>query len=77
MKTFRTCGLIESRSTEKFINNIVNFSARTNVNYTQDVIMSKLDRRRKGVYGPAIAKVVAVPDCDWMGMWFRNRGADN
>lgn len=55
-KTFLTCGLIASLSTEKFINNIVNFSARTNVNYTQDVIMSKLDRRRKGVYGPAMGK---------------------
>lgn len=71
-KTFITTALIERLSTEKFINNMVNFSARTNVNYTQgrkifgqqfqqnyfisDVIMSKLDRRRKGVYGPAMGK---------------------
>ena len=55
-KTFISTALIEGLSTEKFINNIVNFSARTNVNYTQDVIMSKLDRRRKGVYGPAMGK---------------------
>ena len=34
-KTFITSGLIEGLSTEKFINNIVNFSARTSVNYTQ------------------------------------------
>ena len=37
-KTFLTCGLIASLSTEKFINNIVNFSARTNVNYTQVIL---------------------------------------
>ena len=34
-KTFISTALIESLSIEKFINNIVNFSARTNVNYTQ------------------------------------------
>ena len=34
-KTFITTGLIEGLSQEKFINNIVNFSARTSVNYTQ------------------------------------------
>ena len=66
-KTFLTCGLIASLSTEKFINNIVNFSARTNVNYTQDVIMSKLDRRRKGVYGPPLGKKFIV-FCDDINM---------
>ena len=34
-KTFITTALIERLSSEKFINNMVNFSARTNVNYTQ------------------------------------------
>ena len=37
-KTFISTALIEGLSTEKFINNIVNFSARTNVNYTQGMI---------------------------------------
>ena len=36
-KTFISTALIENLSTEKFINNIVNFSARTNVNYTQGI----------------------------------------
>jgi len=45
-----------SMSREKYIENIINFSARTNAPVTQETVMSKLDRRRKGVYGPAMGK---------------------
>uniref|UniRef100_A0A8D8PQB4 Dynein heavy chain 3, axonemal n=1 Tax=Cacopsylla melanoneura TaxID=428564 RepID=A0A8D8PQB4_9HEMI len=45
---------------EKYLPNIINFSARSSSNITQEMIMTKLDRRRKGVYGPAMGKKYVI-----------------
>ncbi|KAK2580549.1 hypothetical protein KPH14_007682 [Odynerus spinipes] len=47
---------LEKLPREEFVENIVNFSARTSAALTQEMVMAKLDRRRKGVYGPAMGK---------------------
>jgi dynein heavy chain len=45
---------------DRFVSLFMNFSANSRANQTQDIIDGKVDKRRKGVYGPPLNKTLVV-----------------
>ena len=52
--------LLGGLSPELYVSVAFAFSAKTTANQTQDIIDGKLDKRKKGVFGPPINKKMLV-----------------
>lgn len=58
-KSFTIRQFLNELPKEKFIHSVLNLAANTKPQTVQEIVMSKLDRRRKGVFGPPVGKLVS------------------
>lgn len=51
---------LQNGLSDAFANMVLTFSAQTSANMTQDIIDGRLDKRRKGVFGPPVGKQMVI-----------------
>jgi hypothetical protein len=74
-KTVNIIGHLQNGLPDKYVPITMSFSAQTGANQTQDLIDSKCEKRRKGVFGPSAGKefIIFVDDvmnnCVYDGAW--------
>jgi dynein heavy chain, axonemal len=89
-KTVNIQGHLQNGLPDKFVPIPISFSAQTSANQTQDLIDSKCEKRRKGVYGPSAGKEFIIfvddvnmpmkevygaqPPIEILRQWFDNGG---
>jgi len=89
-KTVNIQGHLQNGLPDKYVPIPISFSAQTSANQTQDLIDSKTEKRRKGVYGPSAGKEFIIfvddvnmpmkeeygaqPPIEILRQWFDNMG---
>ncbi len=89
-KTVNILGHLQNGLPDKYVPITLSFSAQTSANQTQDLIDSKCEKRRKGVFGPSAGKVFLIfvddvnmpmkeeygaqPPIEILRQWFDNGG---